>query len=126
MKGIVAYETPGFVFPEGEGPKPKPDAPYGPNAVPLAEFKKLTKFPIQMVFGDYTDSRPIWKTSVEVAKTFCGIVNRHGGDCEVLLLSDAGLRGNTHIAFADLNNEAVADELSKWLGRKGLDKFAAE
>ena len=55
MKGIVAYETPGFVFPEGEGPEPKPDAPYGPNSVPLAEFKKLTKFPIQMVFGDYTD-----------------------------------------------------------------------
>jgi hypothetical protein len=126
MKGIVAYETPGFVFPEGEGPEPKPDAPYGPNSVPLAEFKKLTKFPIQMVFGDYTDTRPIWKTSVEVAKTFCGIVNRHGGDCEVLLLPDAGLRGNTHIAFADLNNGAVADELSKWLGRKGLDKFAAE
>jgi hypothetical protein len=126
MKGIVAYETPGFVFPEGEGPEPKPSAPFGPNSVPLAEFMKLTKFPIQMVFGDYTDSRPIWATSVNVARTFCGIVNRHGGDCEVLLLPDAGLRGNTHIAFADLNNEAVADELSKWLHRKGLDKFAGE
>lgn len=122
MKGIVAYETPGFVFPEGEGPPPAPKAPFGPHSVPLEEFKKLTKFPIQMVFGDYTDTRPIWKTSVEVAKTFCGIVNRHGGDCEVLLLTDVGLRGNTHIAFADLNNEAVAKELSKWLKRKGLDK----
>jgi len=36
MKGIVAYETPGFVFPVGVGPEPKPDAPYGPNSVPLA------------------------------------------------------------------------------------------
>jgi hypothetical protein len=126
MKGLVAYETPGFVFPEGEGPEPKPSAPFGPNSVPLAEFMKLTKFPIQMVFGDYTSSRPIWATSVKVARTFCEIVNRHGGDCEVLLLPDAGLRGNTHIAFADLNNEAVADELSKWLHRKGLDKFPGE
>jgi len=124
MKGIVAYETPGFVFPEGEGPPPAPKAPFGPHSVPLEEFKKLTKFPIQMVFGDFTDTRPIWKTSVEVAKTFCGIVNRHGGDCEVLLLPDTGLRGNSHIPFADLNNEAVANELSKWLKRKGLDKFA--
>jgi hypothetical protein len=33
---------------------------------------------------------------------------------------------NTHIAFADFNNEAVADELSKWLHRKGLDKFVGE
>jgi hypothetical protein len=40
----------------------------------------------------------------------------------VLLLPDVGLRGNTHIPFADLNNEAVAGELSKWLRRKGLDK----
>jgi hypothetical protein len=126
MKGIVAYETPGFVFPEGEGPEPKPGAPFGPNSMPLAEFMKLTKFPIQMVFGDYTDTRPIWATSANMARTFCDIVNRHGGDCEVLLLPDVGPRGNSHIAFADLNNEAVADELSKWLHRKGLDKFAGE
>jgi hypothetical protein len=122
MKGIVAYETPGFVFPEGEGPEPKPSGPFGPNAVPLAEFMKLTKFPIQMVFGDNTDSRPIWKSSVTMARAFCDIVKRHGGDCEVLLLPDTGLRGNSHIPFADLNNEAVANELSKWLRRKGLDK----
>jgi len=122
LKGIVAYETPGFVFPEGEGPAPAPNEPYGPNAVPLAEFMKLTKFPIQMVFGDYTDTRPIWAKSVGVAKTFCAIVNRHGGDCEVLLLPDAGLHGNSHIAFADLNNEAVANELVRWLHRKGLDR----
>jgi hypothetical protein len=126
MKGIVAYETPGFVFPLGEGPAPQPKAPYGPYSVPLDEFMKLTRFPIQMVFGDYTDTRPIWKDSVKLARTFCDIVNHHGGDCEVLLLPDAGLHGNTHIAFADLNNEAVADELSKWLHRKGLDKFAGE
>jgi len=123
MKGIVAYETPGFVFPIGEGPEPQPKAPYGPHSVPLAEFMKLTKFPIQMVFGDYTDSRQIWKDAVVTSKTFCDIVKKHGGDCEVLLLPDAGLKGNSHIAFADMNNEAVGDELSKWLKRKGLDKF---
>jgi hypothetical protein len=125
-KGIVAYETPGFVFPEGEGPEPRPGAPFGPNSVPLAEFLKLTKFPIQLVFGDYTEQRPIWAASVKLARTFCDIVNRHGGDCEVLLLPDVGLHGNSHIAFADLNNEAVADELSKWLHRKGLDRFEGE
>ncbi len=122
MKGIVAYETPGFVFPEGEGPAANPKGPFGPNSVPLAEFMKLTKFPIQMVFGDYAATRPIWANSLKIAATFCGIVNKHGGDCEVLQLTDAGLRGNTHIPFADLNNEAVAAELSKWLQRKGLDK----
>jgi hypothetical protein len=34
------------------------------------------------------------------------------------------LRGNTHIPFADLNNVAVADLLSKYLAQHGLDKRA--
>lgn len=122
LKGLVAYETPGFVFPEGEGVPPAPKAPFGPNAVPLAEFMKLTKFPMQMVFGDHTATHPTWSVHLKNARTFCEVVNKHGGDCEVLLLPAAGLQGNTHIPFADLNNEAVAAELSKWLRRKGLDK----
>ena len=122
MKGIVAYETPGFVFPEGEGVPPAPNAPFGPNAVPLADFLKLTKFPMQMVFGDNSATHPTWSIHARNAKTFCEVVNKHGGDCEVLHLPDAGLKGNTHIPFADLNNVAVAQELQKWLKRKGLDK----
>lgn len=124
MKGIVAYETPGFVFPVGEGPAPDPKGPFGPHAVPLDDFKKLTKFPIQLVFGDNTNvGSPFWADAMVMARRFCEIVNKHGGDCEVLHLPDAGLRGNTHIAFADLNNEAVAELLSDWLKRKGLDGF---
>jgi hypothetical protein len=34
------------------------------------------------------------------------------------------LRGNTHIPFADLNNVAVADLLSQFLAKHGLDKRA--
>jgi hypothetical protein len=123
MKGIVAYETPGYVFPEGEGPTPNPDAPFGPISVPLAEFKKLTKFPIQLVFGDNV-AGTTWQASLERAREFAEIVNRHGGDAEVLVLPEVGLRGNTHIPFADLNNKKVADQLSKWLHRKGLDQYA--
>ena len=125
IKGIVAYETPGYVFPEGEGPAPNPDAPFGPVSVPLAEFKKLTKFPIQLVFGDNTTGTS-WEASLNLARQFAEIVNKHGGDAEVLVLTEAGLRGNTHIPFADLNNQKVADQLSRWLHRKGLDKYARQ
>lgn len=122
MKGLVAYETPGFVYPEEAGYGTNENAAFGPYSVPLAEFMKLTKFPIQMVFGDNT-AGTFWATVLNNARDFCDIVNDHGGDCEVLVLTDAGLSGNTHIAFADLNNVKVADQLSKWLHRKGLDKF---
>jgi hypothetical protein len=37
------------------------------------------------------------------------------------VLPEAGLKGNTHLPFADLNNVAVADLLSKFLKDQGLD-----
>ena len=46
------------------------------------------------------------------------------GKAQVLLLPDAGLKGNTHIPFADLNNVAVADLLSKYLAAHSLDARA--
>jgi hypothetical protein len=49
-------------------------------------------------------------------------VNKYGGKAQVLRLPDAGLHGNTHLPFADMNNVAVADLLSKYLAENGLDK----
>ena len=37
------------------------------------------------------------------------------------MLRDAGLIGNTHLPFADLNNVAVADLLTTYLHTHGLD-----
>jgi len=120
VKGIVAYETPGFVFPEEEGYSTDAAAPFGPYAVPLAQFMRLTEIPIQLVFGDYVENTQ-WEARLANARRFAAIVNAHGGDAEVLVLPEAGLQGNTHIAMADMNNQAVAALLSEWLARKGLD-----
>ena len=48
--------------------------------------------------------------------------SKYGGKAQVLMLRDAGLRGNTHIPFADMNNVAVVDLLSKFLADNGLDR----
>jgi hypothetical protein len=40
------------------------------------------------------------------------------------MLRDAGLTGNTHIPFADMNNVAVADLLSAFLSEHRLDDYA--
>jgi hypothetical protein len=44
-----------------------------------------------------------------------------GGDITVIHLPEAGLHGNTHFPFSDLNNIEVADLLSSFLKEKGLD-----
>jgi hypothetical protein len=108
------------VFPEGLGPQLDP-GPYGPVYVPISEFKKLTRFPIQFVWGDNIDKSPFWTKSLEYCRQFVELINANGGHAEILELPSAGLKGNTHIAFADLNNVAVADLLSAFLLRNKLD-----
>jgi len=123
IKGIVMYENVGFVFPEGEGPG-GPIGIFGPIEVPLDEFLKLTRIPLQVVWGDNVDKSERFAASLEQSKLFVEVVNRHGGHAELLMLAEAGLSGNTHIPFADMNNLAVADLLSMFLGDNGLDEPA--
>jgi hypothetical protein len=49
-------------------------------------------------------------------------INRHGGHAEVVKLPDIGIRGNTHFIMSDLNNVQVADLLSEFLKKHGLDR----
>ncbi len=121
LAAIVMYENVGYVYPEGEGPG-VPTTGFGPVYVPLEEFKKLTKIPMQIVWGDNTDKVRNITSTVQMSKLFAEKINKYGGKATVLMLPDAGLKGNTHIPFADMNNVAVADLLSKFLGENGLDK----
>jgi hypothetical protein len=119
VKAIVAYEPAAFVFPDGEGPQ-ESEGGFGPTHVPLAEFMRLIRIPIQIVWGDNTE-QTAWVRNVTLSRQFADIVNAHGGRAEVLMLPSVGLKGNTHIPFADLNNAQVADQLSLFLKKNKLD-----
>ena len=121
VAGIVMYENVGYLFPTGEGPG-VPTTGFGPIDVPLEDFKKLTKIPIQVVWGDNVDKSASYSNSLKHSQLFVETINKYGGNAQLLMLSDAGLKGNTHIPFADMNNVAVADLLSKFLAEKGLDQ----
>ena len=56
-----------------------------------------------------------------MAKVWRDAVNKHGGDVTVVRLPDIGVRGNTHFPFSDLNNLEIANLMSNWLKKKGLD-----
>lgn len=134
VKAVVAYEPySGFVFPPGEVPAPiKSTGLFGALAgteIPLADFDRLTKIPIIIYYGDNIAKEPTkvwnkdhWRTGLEMARLWAAVINKHGGDATVVHLPEIGINGNTHFAFSDLNNMQVADELSQWLKKKGLDK----
>jgi len=120
LKGIVMYENVGYVFPEGELPPGLEPGGFGPLEVPLEDFRKLTRIPLQAVWGDNVEKSENYSQRLEQAKRFVEVVNKYGGNAQILVLRDAGLTGNTHIPFADMNNVAVADLLSKFLDAEGL------
>ena len=119
--------------PEGELPLPiKSNGLFGELKgveIPLSDFNKLTKIPIVIYYGDNIADKPTevwnkdhWRSGLEMARLWAATINRHGGDATVIHLPEIGIKGNTHFPFSDLNNIEVADELSKWLKQKGLDK----
>ena len=124
VKAIVSYEPGGFVFPEGE----VPEGNRGGAGIPLNEFMKLTKIPIVVYFGDFipqqetnAPSLNFWRTALNTARQWAKVVNAHGGDVTIVHLPEIGIKGNTHFPMSDLNNVEVANELSTWLKKKGLD-----
>lgn len=134
VKAVVAYEPySSFLFPKGALPPPiKSTGLFGELKgveIPLSDFMKLTKIPIVIYYGDNIADEPSnvwnkdhWRSGLEMARIWAATVNKYGGDATVVHLPRAGILGNTHFPFSDLNNIQVADELSKWLKQKKLDQ----
>jgi hypothetical protein len=131
VRAIVAYE-PGsnFMFPNDEVPPPMPSSGGTLEAigVPLSDFMPLTKLPIIIFYGDNIPEKPManpgqdqWRVRLAMARLWRDAVNRRGGDVTVIHLPEVGIHGNTHFPFSDLNNLEVADQMSKFLEKKGLN-----
>lgn len=131
VKAIVAYEPgSGFVFPQGELPDSIKylGGVLKAVAVPMDDFTKLTKIPIIIYYGDYIPEKTTanpgqeqWRAAVAMAKRWRDVVNKHGGDVTLIQLPEIGIKGNTHFPMSDLNNVEIANHLSDFLKKKGLD-----
>jgi pimeloyl-ACP methyl ester carboxylesterase len=131
VKAIVALEPgSGFIFPEGELPAPMPSAAgtLTPEAVPLADFAKLTRIPIIIYYGDNFPVEPTaergqdnWRVRLAMARRWVDAINNHGGDAQLVHLPEIRIRGNTHFLMSDLNNVQIADLVSQFLADKKLD-----
>lgn len=134
VRAIVAYEPySSFMFPAGELPSPiNSTGLFGALSgveIPMDDFKKLTQIPIVIYYGDHIAKEPSkvwnedhWRSGLQMARLWAETINKHGGDASVVHLPEIGIKGNTHFPFSDLNNIQVADQLSKWLKEKKLDK----
>lgn len=131
VRAVVSLEPgSGFVFPDGEVP-PAMASSNGTLegvCVPAEQFRALTQVPIIVYYGDNIPAEPTdiagrdnWRVRRDMARLWVDAINRHSGDAEFVSLPDIGITGNTHFAFSDLNNVEIADQISAFLSRKGLD-----
>lgn len=130
VKAIVAFEPgSGFIFPQDELPAAMPSAAgtLSPEAVPLADFQKLTRLPILIYYGENFPEQPTtergqdnWRVRLAMARLWVAAINRHGGDARLVHLPDIGIRGNTHFLMSDLNNVQIADHVTQFLAEKGF------
>jgi hypothetical protein len=119
VKGIVSFEPSVYVFPQGELPPPNTRETL---EVPLAEFRKLTRIPILVIFADFLDVRQASLDALTNGHAFVEAVNRHGGDAQLIHLPEIGITGNSHIMMLERNNREVANVVSRFLRQKGLDE----
>ena len=138
VKAVVAYEPGQLAFPEAEQ---LADVPFrnelaGQMQVPIIvsqdEFRKLTRMPIIVIYGDNISTElsdgfnvEVWRMSLARARQFVDTVNKYGSDAPLVVLPEIGIKGNTHAPFADLNNQEIAAHLEQWLQSKGLDGRSA-
>ena len=104
-----------------ERSNPQADIWWGAPSTMFSQAEKENLLePFKPSWGDNVDKSANYRAALEQAKRFVEVVNKYGGKAEILMLRDAGLTGNTHIPFADMNNVAVADLLSEFLETEGL------
>jgi hypothetical protein len=130
VKAIYSYEPVQCAFPVGETPPPIPTSggPVSGLTIPVADFNKLAKIPIAIIYGDNIPSSPVpngnldlWRARMALCKQMVDTLKSHGGDATFVHLPEIGITGNTHFAMSDLNNVQIAGLLSDWLKQKGLD-----
>ncbi len=131
VRGIVSLEPGTYVFPEGEVPEDMPSLTGTMKGVgiSLEDFRKLTRIPIVLYFGDYIPEEPSgklggenWRVRLQMGRKFVEALNRHGGRAALVELPKIGIRGNTHFMMADKNNSVIAGLIADWLHRNGLDE----
>jgi pimeloyl-ACP methyl ester carboxylesterase len=136
VRAIVSLEPAAYPFPKSEAPAGIENGytslfgrQFNPIIIADEDFEKLTKFPIIIYFGDNIPEKggqfiplSFWRASKMMAKEWAVVVNRHGGDVTIIDLPAEGIKGNTHFIMSDLNNVEVANHISTWLKKKGLEQ----
>src|SRR6201986_3786181 len=84
---------------------------------PTADMTPYAGLPILVLWGDYVDEFPRWAPRLKNCRAFVAAANAAGGKSEMLVMTDIGIKGNTHMLIQDDNSLHIADILIYWIGK---------
>jgi pimeloyl-ACP methyl ester carboxylesterase len=85
------------------------------------QIKDLASVPLLVVFGDHRANPtgiaalPNWQDRFEMCQALIGRIKNAGGQAEMLVPADRGIRGNSHMMMQDKNSLQIADLILKWI-----------
>ena len=89
----------------------------GACPTPTEDLAPYQALPILVLFGDHLDESPRWAPRLVNCRAFVTAANQAGGQAELLVLPEIGIKGNTHMLMQDDNNLDIADILLDWIAK---------
>lgn len=89
-----------------------------PGKCPAADgdVKVYRKVPIMILWGDNVAQSARWAPRLEACRAFAAAANKAGGQVDLIVLPDIGIRGNSHMMMQDNNSLQIADRVIAWIG----------
>lgn len=89
--------------------------PAGAPSLSAEQLHRAASVPHLVIWGDYFDRTPQWRTYREPVTGYARQLAQAGGRIDILDLPDHGIRGNSHLPMMDDNSEELAARVIDWL-----------
>lgn len=73
--------------------------------------------PILMVWGEHNDKSAFWAPRLRACNEFADAARRAGVPIQVVMLSEVGFAGASHMLMQDRNSDSIAQWLVSWLSK---------
>ena len=86
------------------------------------DFSALMGVPMLWVWGDYTEASPFWSAIVARQEKVRAKLTALGGQADLLMLPQKGIKGNSHMLMMDKNSDQIAGLVNAWLIARGVTR----
>lgn len=88
-----------------------------PGACPAADgdMKPYVGLPILVLWGDFVPLSPRWAPRLKTCRDFVEAANKAGGKAQMVMLSDVGLPGASHMLMQDRHSLKIGAWLAGWI-----------